>query len=228
VQKLQEFDIHAVSDMIISSGDVTRFELSYFKDPFFLNRGRCFYHLGAERNTDLLAGIKIDLTNDIEVADFILFSAFLDEGEDLDQFKPLFERAIERHIPLICANPDTVVINGDKTRFCAGVFAEQYQTMGGLVHYYGKPYPEIYRFAFERFSELHLAEQSKILAIGDTVETDILGAKNAGIDSALVLTGNVDRMVQTDPQKRSAALLLNELFNKCQSTPTWIIPSLKA
>ena len=49
----------------------------------------------------------------------------------------------------------------------------------------GKPEP----FLFEMVLEDLDAERDEVLAIGDRLDTDILGAHNAGIDSALVLTG---------------------------------------
>jgi len=51
---------------------------------------------------------------------------------------------------------------------------------------FGKPNPEIFEHAFKRFSA------KRPLFVGDTLTTDILGAKNAGVDSVLVLTGNTN------------------------------------
>ncbi len=49
----------------------------------------------------------------------------------------------------------------------------------------GKPSEIPYRIALEQIN----APKDAVLTIGDRLETDILGAQNAGIDSALVLTG---------------------------------------
>lgn len=49
----------------------------------------------------------------------------------------------------------------------------------------GKPSEIPHRIALEQIN----APKEAWLTIGDRLETDILGAKNAGIDSALVLTG---------------------------------------
>ena len=51
----------------------------------------------------------------------------------------------------------------------------------------GKPEPAMYEAARDRLGE------GKILALGDRLDADVLGAKRAGLDSALVLTGATDR-----------------------------------
>lgn len=216
IQKLVSFGIPVNTEMMISSGDVTRFQLTHFEDPFFQDKGRCFYHLGAERNQDILAGISLDLTDRLEEADIILLTAYMDQDEDLNQHDAFLEKALKLKKPILCANPDKEVINGDKIRFCAGIIAEKYENMGGVVHYYGKPHPEIYKMAFQRLHARGITNLKSILAIGDTLETDILGAKQSGIDSALVRTGNMERQFTGD--------ITAECFGTI--VPTWVIPNL--
>ena len=56
----------------------------------------------------------------------------------------------------------------------------------GEVIYYGKPYKRIYEYALEVSG---ITDKSKIIAIGDNVNTDIKGAKDFGINAYLVDTG---------------------------------------
>jgi HAD superfamily hydrolase (TIGR01450 family) len=51
----------------------------------------------------------------------------------------------------------------------------------------GKPEPAMYEAARDRLGD------GKILAVGDRLDADVLGAKRAGFDSALVLTGATAR-----------------------------------
>ena len=53
---------------------------------------------------------------------------------------------------------------------CAGSIAKTFETLGGKVIYYGKPYKEIYKMCFDT--------REKVLAIGDNLRTDIKGANN--------------------------------------------------
>lgn len=217
LHKLLEFGLNATEEMIITSGDVVREQLLEFKDPIFKDFGKCFYHLGANRNTDILAGITADITLKLEEANFILLTAYIDEGEDLNQYDDFLKKAALLNIPAICANPDKIVIHGNKIRYCAGILAEKYQKMGGTVYFYGKPYLSIYEAAFKRLKEKGIYHKNKILMIGDTLETDILGANTATIDSALVLSGNTELLLANTKQT------LSDVIKKINVSPTWIL-----
>jgi len=68
----------------------------------------------------------------------------------------------------------------------AGAIVGAIQGMGFQPHaVIGKPSPIAYRIALEHVD----TPKKAVLMIGDRLGTDILGAKNAGLDSALVLTG---------------------------------------
>jgi 4-nitrophenyl phosphatase len=75
----------------------------------------------------------------------------------------------------------------------------------------GKPYPFLYRMAMDRLG----MPNAEVAALGDRLETDILGAQNTGIQSILVMTGVT-----------SQALLSSSTIQ-----PTWVfadLPSLQA
>src|SRR3989304_3288664 len=57
---------------------------------------------------------------------------------------------------------------------------------GGEVRHPGKPPPSIYRACF---AALGVADRRRIVAVGDSLRTDIAGAERAGIDSVLVTGG---------------------------------------
>jgi HAD superfamily hydrolase (TIGR01459 family) len=127
------------------------------------------------------------LTQNIEVADYIFCTSYHDQDEDLSYYNEIFLKPIQRGVIMICANPDIEAMRGDKRKYCAGYFARLYESMGGEVIYTGKPEVIIYDTLASRINGF---DKSKALMIGDSVETDIKGANNFGIDSALVLTGN--------------------------------------
>jgi HAD superfamily hydrolase (TIGR01459 family) len=103
----------------------------------------------------------------------------------LPQIAPLAARGVLMH----CLNPDRVVIRGGVPEPCAGAIADAYLGMGGRVEWYGKPFPAIYRHAMRLAGEPGAAE---VLAIGDGLKTDILGAAQFGFDCVYV-TGGIAR-----------------------------------
>jgi HAD superfamily hydrolase (TIGR01459 family) len=99
-----------------------------------------------------------------------------------EQIRPLAERDVLMH----CLNPDLIVIRGGVPEPCAGAIANRYIELGGRVEYYGKPYPAIYRHAMSLAGD---PAPGDVLAIGDGLNTDILGAARMGFDCAYVTGG---------------------------------------
>lgn len=89
---------------------------------------------------------------------------------------------------LFVLNSDAWAPNIDGSRSpVSGALSEQLRLAATPATYYlGKPFPEI----FNRIKE-SVPANSRILMIGDTLGTDVMGAAFAGIDSALVVGRNV-------------------------------------
>jgi len=78
------------------------------------------------------------------------------------------------------------------------------------LHVFGKPDPEGIFQILERFGE----EKNKTVMIGDRINTDIMCGKNAGVNTALALTGVITaaELIDYSPEK----------------LPDWILPDLSA
>jgi HAD superfamily hydrolase (TIGR01459 family) len=219
--KLKEFNIFVEKAEIVSSGDLTREELAKMAAE-----GKKLYHIGAARNVDILKDLPISTVDSVKEADYVLLTAYLDEGEDLEQFNDQFKEAISMSKSFICANPDTIVVHGNSHRYCAGYFASKIEKLGGKVLYYGKPHKNIYEYALCRLNKNNL-NYSKILMIGDTFDTDIMGANNLGIHSALVATGNTEILLKNNNVSPTEKLnFLNKIIKERNIYPTWIIQGL--
>ena len=170
---------------IVSSGDITINMINKF------NHGYKYFHLGPPKDYDLLEEIQIEKVETLENADFILCTGFDDDEQQTPKdYKNILSEMLHLNLPMVCANPDLIVIRGEKKIFCAGSIAEFYAELGGKVRYYGKPYHEIYTHVLENsLSEGLIENKSQMIAIGDSVRTDIKGASNFGINSVFVETG---------------------------------------
>jgi HAD superfamily hydrolase (TIGR01459 family) len=131
----------------------------------------------------------------------------------------MLDEALKYNLPAICPNPD---LRLSDFRYCAGFFAEYYKNKGGIVHYVGKPYKNIFDYMYENIQEK--VDLSKIILIGDTFYTDILGANNYGIKSGLVLTGNSKVLTKGKAQSENEeiAVLMEESKNY-KATPDYFI-----
>ncbi|MEQ8651044.1 MAG: TIGR01459 family HAD-type hydrolase [Kiloniellales bacterium] len=172
-------------DGLMTSGEATWQHLSSRPDAFYRGLGRRCLHIGGARDISARDGLDFDFVTDVEAADFIFNtgSAHEDGSSPIDE-QPL-ARAVARGLPMVCANPDKVVVVAGKRQECAGAIAERYERLGGQVKYHGKPHAAIY----EPVMELLKVPRKRCLAIGDSMATDIRGAANAGIDALFVVDG---------------------------------------
>ncbi len=118
---------------------------------------------------------------------------------------------------MICANPDKAVVRHGRAELCAGALAARYAERGGTVHDFGKPHAEVYGLCLDA---LGIRERAKVLAIGDGLETDIRGARDAGIDSLLVTGGLLAERLSTPTGARPSAAELEALCREAGALPT--------
>jgi len=190
-------------DAIVSSGDATRVLLA----PY---RGKTVHYVGPpEENDSLFEGLDIRLGAAEEARAVVVTD--LDTDDDTpDMYNERMTLWLSRNLPLIAANPDRVVEHGDRLIYCGGALADLYEARGGMIIMAGKPYKPIYQEAL-RLAENAAGrplERSRILAIGDSVRTDAIGAAGAGLD-LLFITGSIhaaelDAFGQPDPEAIAA------------------------
>ena len=101
---------------------------------------------------------------------------------------------LERGARLLATNPDNwCPVSSDKTRPGAGATAAFLESSTGRRAYYlGKPNGYMFHRARRKLAELSLTEVDDVIMIGDTMETDIRGAVEAGMKAFLVLTGSTE------------------------------------
>jgi HAD superfamily hydrolase (TIGR01459 family) len=171
-------------DGIVSSGDVTRAVIE-------ARPGQSVCHIGPERDRSIFTGVDVRLAP-LERADYVVCSGLdNDDVEKPQDYRARLETMLARKLFMVCANPDVVVERGDRLVYCAGAIADLYATMGGEVLYAGKPYRPIYDLALAKVQAAagRKVAVSRVLAIGDSVRTDLKGARSVGVDFLFVTSG---------------------------------------
>ena len=144
--------------------------------------------VGTAGDRAILEGRGIRIAEDEDFTD--LACTGVEEGRPNPQdYLSDLERWAERDIRMHCLNPDRLVIRGGVPEACAGAIADLYQGIGGRVTWYGKPHPAIYAHALHRAGDPPMDE---VLAVGDGLQTDILGAARQGFDTVFV-SGGINR-----------------------------------
>ncbi len=191
-------------DAIVSSGDVTRAVMA--KRP-----GQNVFHIGPPRDLPIFEGLGLNFVP-LEQADYVVCTGLTDdETETAESYRELLSRLRERNLFMVCGNPDLVVERGDRLVYCAGAVADLYGDLGGEVLYAGKPHAPIYQECLSRIAALRGGEpaRSRVLAIGDSVRTDLTGAAGMRIDCLFVTAGIHAEELGRDQPNMAA---LNEMF----------------
>lgn len=218
-----EFGVHAKEGYFFTSGQLALDIINNSALHFGVKDAK-IYNIGSDRNNDILASVPNLEVTDISDANALLITAYRDEGEDIKAFDSLLKQASIMNLPAICANPDIKIINGTKWRYCAGYFARKYEELGGTVIYTGKPHSLIYEKMAASFYEKRInIPRSRIVMVGDTFETDILGANRFGIESALVMTGNARMICDTAQTLEEKLEVLRQYSIKNDIHPSHIV-----
>jgi HAD superfamily hydrolase (TIGR01459 family) len=171
---------------VMSSGEEAWQHLKRREDPFYAALGRRCLHIGSERDLEIREGLGLDYVDAPADAQFVLNTGPAGWDDRIEDYEPILREALAGGLPMVCANPDLVVQRGSTLHLCAGALAKWYEEAGGRVRWHGKPFRLVYDSCLVL---LGIGERSRILAIGDSLRTDIAGAAGAGIDSLLIAGG---------------------------------------
>jgi HAD superfamily hydrolase (TIGR01459 family) len=216
-------------DLVVTSGDVT---ISLMQ----AQPGDEILHIGPERDLSLLDAVA-EATGarpkrvPLEAAQYALCTGLRnDDVETQEDYELELQAMSRRGLTMICANPDIVIHRGETLIDCAGALARRYEELGGSVIYAGKPYTPIYERALALAARIRAApvEKRRVLAIGDGMRTDILGATRAGLDG-LFVTGGIHRSLHKKTLESPAdPMELQHLYDENAAWPVAAIPMLRA
>jgi HAD superfamily hydrolase (TIGR01459 family) len=164
-------------DAIASSGEAGIAELLAVERPVGF--------IGTSEDRAILAARGVRFADNPDVTELVCTG--LDERRQAaDEYRQQLEGLAKRDVLMHCLNPDRLVVHGGIARQCAGALADIFEALGGRVTWYGKPFPAIYRHALAVAGN---PPPQQVLAIGDALQTDVLGAARQGFDCVFVTGG---------------------------------------
>lgn len=206
-------------DGIVSSGDVTRAVMA-------ARPGKNVFHIGPERDLPIFDGLGLTFVP-MERADYVVCTGLRDDTiETAENYRAELEIIRKRNLFMVCGNPDIVVERGHELVYCAGAIADLYQDIGGEVTYCGKPHRPIYDEAMLRVTKARgkTPALNRIIAIGDSVRTDLTGAAQYGLDCLFVTAGiHAEELGHRDAPDLTA---LNKMFADAGIAPKAVMSRL--
>jgi HAD superfamily hydrolase (TIGR01459 family) len=212
-------------DFVLTSGESAYLDLYQNQQNNFANFGKNYFYIGPQKDIDLLDGLNYTRVEDPSKANFALTTGFENENSKISEKLPLAIQANKFKLPMLCVNPDLIVVKQNGIEMiCAGALASEYQKIGGIVHYYGKPFSKVYQMVLEKFQ---VPNKDRIVAIGDGMETDIKGASDFKIDSILVTGGILAKELGIKFWEDAENDKLNKICNNYNIFPNYIISNLR-
>jgi HAD superfamily hydrolase (TIGR01459 family) len=203
---------------LVTSGEATWAALARRDEPRHRALGRRAFCIMPRRDRPLLDGLDLVEVPRPAAADFVLVTGVEDASEEVADFGTVLAEALAAARPMLCANPDLEVVRGGVREICAGAIAARYEAMGGAVLYHGKPHRPIYEACF---AALGIFDRARILAVGDSLRTDVAGARGAGIDSLFIAGGIHAEELGLGPGEKPTLDSLAQLCRAGAEHPTW-------
>lgn len=173
-------------DSIISSGEVAWHLLATGALEGAPGPGAKCLLLARRDDTSAIDGLPFARTQSAADADFVMLGGSDGDTRSMAEYQAILAGPAARGVPCLCTNPDKILLTPQGESFGAGRIAELYEENGGPVIWVGKPHAEIYRYAL---AELGDPPRARIVAIGDSVEHDIVGAARFGLHTVLATCG---------------------------------------
>jgi HAD superfamily hydrolase (TIGR01459 family) len=166
-----------------------------------------------------LGDVRNAMVDTMAQADIIIAAGMPHATADEARASPMIAALAEaqsRNVPMLVADSDETYPEDGRVRLGPGWIARHYESIGGTVVEYGKPFDPIYD---EALSLAGNVDPSDVLMIGDNLATDVRGASRRGFDSMMVLEGGVHGWLAPEE--------LTETSDRLGVAPTYVAPSLR-
>lgn len=182
VRKLWRLGFTAAVEEVVTAGGALQHALAERPDL------RTAYVIGAEavyRNVEAAGKRIVNHTAFAERADVVVVAAH--EGFDYGELRSATRSAL-RGAPVVALNRDATFPREDGTHPGSGALTAAVELAAGVrATSVGKPEAQMFLTALDRLGE------GRALMVGDRLDADVAGAHAAGLDAALVLTGETER-----------------------------------
>lgn len=206
-----------IYDYSITSGELFEKNINWIKKKLNKNILNCYLISHIQKN--YLKKFDLRFVSEMKSIDFILACSIKPDTK-IQSFKYVLKKCAQKKKLMICINPDKKVFDGkvNKLVWQVGKLAEFYEKIGGKVVYFGKPYPIIFK---KCLNLLKSKNKKETIIVGDSIENDILGGQNFGIDTMLVKNGKHKNQLSSNKISNIKKKIIQ--INPKKKLPTYLI-----
>ena len=213
--------VSGMYDGVVSAGEAAFRTLRNLNTSLQKCLGRSYMTIGYQPGSDWFWNLPFERVTSVEEAEFLIAFGLFPPGTERSDYEITLRRAARRALTLVCANPDEYVMIDGQVYLTAGSLARWYEQMGGRVIRFGKPSPAFYQ---ECLSNIGPRSPRHIVAIGDSLLTDITGARQLGMQTVLVSDTGVHAHEFVGV---GSAFGLEQLVTRYGVYPDALMPSLR-
>lgn len=208
-------------DRLVSAGEDAREAIVAKATPFHARLGPRCYAFTRAGDRSILEGIGLRFAGSVAQADFLAAIGIDSPERSLADYEAELREARARGLPMICANPDISRFSGGRLVDATGVLARRYEALGGEVFHHGKPWPAIYASCLAALAD---CAPGRVVAVGDSIEHDILGASRAGLPGAFI-AGGIHAEELGAARGGPDAATWDEFARRCVARPDFRLPA---
>ena len=217
-RQLDAMGLGSAYDALLTSGEVTWAHVTANYD------GAAYYGIGPHWARLLHEDLAHRRVERLHEAGFLLVVGLDDDRPEPGAYTAELEAAQAMGLPLVCANPDRVIVVQDGTySWCAGALADAYEALGGRVDWLGKPDPAIFADAA---AAVGVHDPARAVVVGDGLPTDIRGAGAWGCRSVLITRGIHARDLGIDAGATADAGAVAALAERHGARPDYVMATL--
>ena len=161
--------------------------------------------------------------DDMDLADFVVLLS-VPPGDSFQKHERWIECAIHRKLPVYCPSADLMSVTTKGIVSGLSGIVDSLRNRGGIISNFGKPEKIVYDECSRWLSGL---QPSRVLAIGDQIGSDILGANRRGYHGALVCTGATAATFPRASTITDFARAASQFGESQLNTPKWVMPQLQ-
>jgi len=223
VRRLADLGLpRAAYDALLTSGEAAWLGLRSRVEPPFSTFGRRCLLVTRGPDPSIVDGLDLDLVAHPSAADFIFLAGVDDDRAEPEIWRSLFADAVQRRLPMLCANPDLTMFAAAGLAPAPGALGRFYESLGGQVHYIGKPHAPIFAAALRALGN---PAPGRVLVVGDSLDHDIVGGNHAGLATGLIASGVHAADLRTGAGA-DLAKAVQQLASDSLHLPDWVLPEL--
>jgi HAD superfamily hydrolase (TIGR01459 family) len=211
-------------DHVVTAGEDARNAIVARATPFHARLGNRCLAFTRDGERAIFEGIGLAFVGTVREADFIAVIGIDSPRRNLVDYEAQLREGRERGLPMLCANPDISRFHEGRLVEASGVLARRYEELGGEVFYHGKPWPAIYASCL---AALGHCPPARVIAVGDSIEHDVLGAARAGLASAFVVGGIHAAELRADAGGDADAAAWCAFEDAAEARPDYRIPAFR-